>query len=289
MVSGAAFQFRPLPLSELLDETFRLYRRHFPLFASLSLALAVPGLLYTFLSGTYRASNLLELARSISTPDAVAQPPISPEQLPTFLAWSGIYGLAALLIVPFSLGVLFRATSGAVLGESPTFQSVLRQVLGRYWGLWGVGLLYGLFFLVNVTLVLIPLWIWIMVRWSVAIPALLTEGVGPARSLGRSWALVKGRWWRTCGILVVVYFLQSVLVYAVGALVLAVAALVPGLSRDFQSALVTAGTTVAGSIVGVVPFVAITLLYFDLRVRREAFDLDQLARQTGPAGAPESA
>src|SRR5256885_14993142 len=37
-----ALRLRPLEIGDLLDETFRLYRRHFVLFAGISVILAVP-------------------------------------------------------------------------------------------------------------------------------------------------------------------------------------------------------------------------------------------------------
>jgi hypothetical protein len=40
-----------------------------------------------------------------------------------------------------------------------------------------------------------------------------------------------------------------------------------------------------GSVVAVpIQYIAWTLMYFDLRVRKESFDLDQLAQQVGSTG-----
>ena len=38
----APVRFRPMPLSELLDELFRLYRRHFSLIVGVALVVALP-------------------------------------------------------------------------------------------------------------------------------------------------------------------------------------------------------------------------------------------------------
>jgi len=84
------------------------------------------------------------------------------------------------------------------------------------------------------TCLLIPLVVWILVRWSVAIPVMLVEGVGPTRALGRSWNLVRGHWWRLLAIFIVAYLLTSTISSGVGALAGGLAALLPGLSADVR-------------------------------------------------------
>ena len=56
--SPAPIRFRPMPLPELLDELFRLYRRHFSVFAGISLLLVVPALVTSLLSGSYRTNPI---------------------------------------------------------------------------------------------------------------------------------------------------------------------------------------------------------------------------------------
>src|SRR3989442_2012551 len=53
----APIRFRPMPLPELLDELFRLYRRHFSLIVGVSLLVALPGLGWSLATGTYRLNS----------------------------------------------------------------------------------------------------------------------------------------------------------------------------------------------------------------------------------------
>src|SRR4030088_1394154 len=53
----APIRFRPMPLPELLDELFRLYRRHFSLIAGVALLGAVPGLIWSLVTGTYKLNS----------------------------------------------------------------------------------------------------------------------------------------------------------------------------------------------------------------------------------------
>jgi len=53
----APIRFRPMPLPELLDELFRLYRRHFSLIVGVALLVALPGLVWTLVTGAYRLNS----------------------------------------------------------------------------------------------------------------------------------------------------------------------------------------------------------------------------------------
>ncbi len=290
MTSGPpAVRLRPFPLSELLDESFRLYRRHFVLFAVLSLLLAIPGLAGAAIVGS-------RLAR-------LTQVPVEPANAGAFLLQTMqdlLVGLApvfviSLLLWPFTLGTLVRATVDIVLGMPASVGTALRGTLTRYWGLYGitllfavVGLFLGLASLLLITLlVTVPLWFWLAVRWSVAVPALLAEQIGPRAALGRSWALVRGRWWRTFAIFIVFGLLLEVLSLAVGYIFQALASGAPSLSVEARFTLQQAGSGLTGALVSPVLYIGWTLLYFDLRVRKEGFDLEQLAQQTSrPAPEP---
>ena len=54
----APIRFRPMPLSDLLDELFRLYRRHFSLIVGVALLVALPGLVWTLVAGVYSNGDL---------------------------------------------------------------------------------------------------------------------------------------------------------------------------------------------------------------------------------------
>ena len=50
-------RFRPRQLSELLDELFRLYRRQFSLIVGVALLVALPGLVWSLVTGVYRLNS----------------------------------------------------------------------------------------------------------------------------------------------------------------------------------------------------------------------------------------
>jgi len=127
----------------------------------------------------------------------------------------------------------------------------------------------------------------VYVRWAVAAPGIMLEGLGPRASLGRSWHMTRRSWWRVFGILLL------------GELIAFVAALVLSVPFDVIRELVGAGgsggglsafsTPASGSVVGAFitaiggivaasvtrPVLAgiVVLLYVDLRMRREGLDI----------------
>jgi hypothetical protein len=289
-----------MPLPELLDELFRLYRRFFTVFVGISILLVLPGLLISLLSGSYRTNPIGSLAEYISSGGSVtALQQLQNAQAEQNSGWAALGGLIALVLLPFSIGALYRAAVDGARGQPVTITSVIEGTLARYWHLWGFALLgiaiaigWIIAFVIGIVLLILPglavlcAGIFFAVRWSLTVAAMMAEDIGPIRAFGRSWNLVKGMWWRTFGIIFIAGVAYSILTLALLALFNVVAAIIPGLSTDFRSGLATAATTLVDALIAPIFPVVLTLLYFDLRVRKEGLDLDQLAQQTSPGPAP---
>src|SRR5439155_2892765 len=87
---------------------------------------------------------------------------------------------------------------------------------------------------------------------------------------------------------IVIFVMVGLIQGALGLLFTGIAAVVPGLSDDLRAGLVLTVATLVNALVGAITPIAITMLYLDLRVRKEGLDLDQLARQAAPGPAPAS-
>jgi hypothetical protein len=163
----------------------------------------------------------------------------------------------------------------------------------------GVGILSAIwFFLLSaarlptalgyLTLVLVSLFTLAMIVWLLFVPqAVVLEGSEAARSIGRSVELIKGNFWRTLVILILVsiaMFLISFLFGLVGGAIVAILSDEVGTTSAF-----TEGVTRFQRfplVIGVVnlllePFrmAVITLLYYDIRVRKEGYDLEVMAKE----------
>jgi len=292
--SPAPIRFRPMPLPELLDELFRLYRRHFSLIVSVALLVALPGLVWSLVTGIYKL-NGASYANLITTAPG-AQPSFNSQQLTNLLGLLALGLIGGFFLLPISLGAVFRAITDVALGRPATIGSVLRETLGRYLPLLGLVALGFLMFLgwfiaevIGFILLILPGFavfcgaVYLAVRWSLVLAAMMAEDIGPIRGLGRSWNLVRGSWWRTFGILLIVWVMWLVISYGLLILFTVIAALFS--TGDFQAAVVQVAGTLLGAVLTPIWSIAITLLYFDLRVRKEGLDLDQLAKQTSPGPA----
>lgn len=263
-------RLRPLTLPDILDESFRLYRAHFPLLAGLAFALAIPGLIVSLLAGTQNQfGGFLGL---LLHPGSTVDPGVFQQQNPLLLLLQYPVQLA---MVPFQTGAVFLAAICIVLGRPVSFRVVLSGIVRRYLALWLINLLY---LAVALTLFCFPVTIWLGARLSLAVPVLLTEESGAGVAIERSWRLTDGSFWRTLAVIVLSLVLGTVLQWALLPVFAGAATLIP-LSLAFKGALVLVALSITPQIAQPLFAIALTLVYFDLRVRREAFDLEMMAYQ----------
>jgi hypothetical protein len=267
-------RLRPLEIGDLLDETFRMYRRHFLLFAGISAILSIP-------SAASSGVNYLSLFGSLFEPSTTAEPDTTAllaGQLAQFVA----IGINVALL-PFGYGAVIYAACESALGRPVTAGGIFRAVLRRYFPLLGFFLLIAVMALV---FCLIPLWAWIWINWVAVVPMMFVENIGLGGAMSRSWHLVAGRWWRTFLIVFLMFILTTVVRWALVAFaVVPFAVLSLVLSNYILLALSGAVTVVVDALVNPVFQIALVLIYFDLRVRREALDLFQMAHQLSASPA----
>jgi hypothetical protein len=249
----APLRLRPLEIGDLLDETFRMYRRHFLLFAGISVIVSIPAAALSGFSYYAVLGGLLQRT-------ATGQPDIAAVQ--RTLLGVGIGAVVNVALLPFYYGAV-------------TFAACQSALVRRYLSLLGY---WVLIWLMLVVFCLIPLWVWIWVGWVVVMPVMFIENVGLTSAMGRSWRLVQGRWWRTFLIIFLLLILFSIVRAALGAFI----ALGLGLLQIVISSVVVLWISAAvgviiDALVNPVLQIAVVLIYFDLRVRREALDLFQLA------------
>ena len=114
----------------------------------------------------------------------------------------------------------------------------------------------------SITIIGIPFAVYFAVRWDFIWQAALVERVGPRAALSRSSDFVRANWWRVVGIMLVVIIIASV----IGLLLALILGLIPILGPIIETILLTP-----------IPTIAHTLLYYDLRVRKEQYGLKSLA------------
>lgn len=128
----------------------------------------------------------------------------------------------------------------------------------------------------------------IMVARLVFLPQIvMIEGEHAGNALGRAMRLGKGNWHRVAGIIAFTYFVSISLFSALTLPVLAGLYLAGVLTQEFfvspgWSIVYTSFRDISGLLSLPIWIVSFTLLYFDSRVRQEAYDVDLLAREINP-------
>lgn len=120
------------------------------------------------------------------------------------------------------------------------------------------------------------------VGWSVAMPVLLLEGARSTDALGRSWDLVKPRWWSVFGMLLVVGIGTAIASSCLGSSFGMAAGASDVAAVDFIGSLISAMVT--NLITLPITAAVVLILYVDLRWRNEGVWLGP----SGPAPYPYS-
>jgi hypothetical protein len=179
-----------------------------------------------------------------------------------------------------AIAACFKAISAAYLGERAGTGESLRYALGRFLPLI-VAYIAMVFILLAGLIALIIPFFWLAVKLSMTFPALVCEKTGPFASIGRSWRLTHNNWWRVFGALLVTLLILFVITIALSLVLGAVL-----LSSDSLSEVAFAVlTTLIGLLIGAITYplwaAIVTVIYYDLRVRNEGFDLQLLASGVG--------
>jgi hypothetical protein len=270
---------RPLSLGEILDRTFTLYKNNFVLFAGISM---IPQLLVLALQMIQVfVMKIPQMPVPPNAPPVIAQWQASGASTAGFFAGALVtavltIGLVIAIIVAQLLanGATVLAVSELYLGRPATVGDSLRRVRGHLGTLFGVATLTGLACLAGAIFLIIP-GIFLFLRLSVSVPAAVIEDLGARGSLERSYDLTRGFGWRAF-LIYLLYVLLAISAAGLLEMPFSIGILVstkdPAMFR-FWSALAQIGKFAADVLVTPVLTIATSLFYYDLRVRKEAFDL----------------
>lgn len=253
----ATYQLRPMSVGEILDGAFTLLRGHFGVMLSISIACqGVPTALglYVEFSGGVQGNF-------------------------------GLWGLAQILsILGYLLvnGATVRVVSEAYLGRRTTVGEALRFATGKMGGIFVTGIAVGIIAFLGFLLLIVP-GVIVMCGYALVVQVVVLEDLNASTdALGRSWSLTKG----FKGKVLTLWFVLFVFLMVIFVGFALVAGLAAALAPVFAVPAVVALALVWLLVYPLMSCV-FTLLYYDLRVRKEAFDLELLSQQIGlaPSGA----
>ena len=276
---------RPLRLGELLDQAIRLYRRNFVTFIGIIALVYVPLMVLQTASTTLMTGAMGSAALSSSLDELFSN----------YAYWGGVIATLLVAFLQFifvqgiATGALTRAVADNYLGKPVSILDAYRGI-GRSW----LTLVGALLFIILVAIVISIWWIVPCIGWFTGLgmlsflgaaispmvaPVVVLEKRGILESVRRAWFLVRRRFWPVLGTILVLYLFNVLIVNGPLAIVNALlGAAAPSFGDSTSQLVVTAIIQAIVSIVFILIYyplqmTAFTLVYFDLRVRTEGFDL----------------
>ena len=236
---------RPLPvrdLGELVGETFRVYRQSFWAFVLIALVAQVPLLVAQFVptSGPFLVVDILLI-------------------------------VAAVVLDLVAAGAMAIAVASQYLGREVRVRVCYGWAFARLVSLLASAIVYVVAVILSfVTIIGIPLSFYLLVRWFFFTQAIMLDGKrGPRQAFGRCHQLTGGSWSRLFGIGIAFVSLE------IGAWLVAI---IPGsIVSVFNPTFGAVVFTLGQWIVLPIGYIGATLVYFDLRARKEGYSLAQMA------------
>jgi uncharacterized membrane protein len=312
---------RPMSTGQLLDHTFALYRQNFLLFVGIATLGPAASVIFQLLAVGANVTAPLG-ARGAAPGTSLGIGTGVTAVLSVFFGY--VVMLAGLAI---SHAATVKAVAAVHLGRETSVVDAYKALRGRVWSVLGtVGLILlwvllwmllaavamgvamipiilGLRFLASsptsatgsiiaglvgfgAVILIFGVLIAVYVRYALAIQACVVEGLGPRASLKRSVFLSKGGRWRVVVVYLIFALLAGVLGWGLTALAQGAGMLMH--NRIAAAVLVYVASFVVGSITGPLATIGLSLLYYDERVRKEAFDLQLMLLSLDVPGAPSA-
>jgi hypothetical protein len=277
---GEAPRLKPMTSTEILDGAFRLYRNNFATFLGILAIAYVPIIAIMMAVTGVLLSNLDTLAVQADRNE------VPPEVIVVFLIAVGGGVLYMLIAMPLATGALTAAVGARYLNEPISIGKAYGHVMPMFFKYLGTTMLSGLAIALGFPFCLAPGFLF-MTWFFASSPICVLEGLGGTAAMGRSRELVRGHGGRVFGLLFLSIILQNAVSAPVnfGADLLSKLLIKSLVTQNLVSSAVQQGFNML-----ITPFfsVIVILLYYDLRIRKEAFDLEVLAQNLGKA-APKAA
>jgi hypothetical protein len=254
-------RFEAMTTGALLDRAFRLYTNNFSLLLGITAAAYVP-------------FYLIMLAIESSFRGNVQAQGVD---LTTLLFQIAFMVLWASIAFPIAGGAATYAVSERYLGNDVTIGESLRLALMRFWTLSVAQIIATIRVMFGFFLLIIPGILW-MLSYSLVVPAILVENQKATTSLRRSRDLVKGHRGKVFCVMVIINLLQVIPILGVNM----ISGMIFNTDSGSGAVLNSAITNLASIFLTPLAIVATILLYYDMRIRKEGFDLEMLSRAITP-------
>jgi hypothetical protein len=286
---------RPLSVGEILDAALKILVRNFLTLAKSTAIVVLPAaLIVAVIEG-----SLSTTTTTVINPNTGQ---IVTSDVRTIIGeLSAVYAVT-LIAALLASAIVYKVVGDAYVGGRPDWRVALRftaqRVLSILWVSIVVFAYFGLVVVAGAIVIavlahfapalgvlagigLVVVFIWLALPATLSVPTFMMEGRKGFRAYRRAFALVRGNWWRTFGLLLITGILS-------GVVTLIADLLFGGLLRAVLGGTTAGRILVEFLLFGVTylciqPFqgAVLVVLSIDLRVRKEGYDVELLASQLG--------
>lgn len=284
------FPLGEMTVGDILDRGLKVLLARLPAFYALYLMMLGPVIVLQMVM-PYLMEGLFADLNALGAPGGGAK---------AFDPTNIILLVVASLVVMALTAVLGTIGNAAVLhvvmeeyqGNRVGVGKAIGYALSRFVPLFAVSLIFGLMYFVGIMLCCVP-GFYVLATYLFVAQVVTLERRGVGESLSRSAELADGYRWRVLGVFLLVSIIGAVcqgMVQQILGLILPGQQVIPGPNGKMQfqinvlnMQIVTAASYLVGIVFNAYQAVCVTLLYLDLRIRKEGFDLE-LAALRGPEG-----
>lgn len=313
---------RPMDLGDILDSTIRVYRRRPWVFLSILAVIVGIPMMITQTSTAYVQSLFQELWKS-GDPAVWAEISnlVTSREYLTATGFMLFGGIILFFLAPIAQAAMVYAVSETILGRMVGLKQSINAIMPRAWKIIQAYILYflislGVFAIPGAAMValipgepevydlsvgasfgifgllfLIAVCMTFLTIKFIFIPhAIVLDNTGVIAGLRRSFTISNGYWWRTFGIYMIISVIIGIINSLLGQTVKLMGwglSMLPGVDSMIIVAANGVVMTIISIILNPITFIATTLLYYDLRIRKEGFDLILLAESMGESSGEE--
>ena len=241
---------RPRKATEIIDAAIEVYRRNPVHFMLLAAIVRVPWLIIQIVFVGDRDTELAALTTSV------------------------LIALGTLISTLLMSGFVVHMASELYLGRQTDAFDTMRRTWTKIGSVFVASVAQSLAIGLGLLLFLFPA-IWVTSVVFAVVPAIMIENRGVGDAFGRSWKLSAGMKSHILSALGLVVLIRVIVEFGVTIIALAIP------SQELRFVAIAAAAMVIYPLLGI----AETLVYYDIRIRKEGFDIEMMAEQAAPPAA----
>lgn len=244
------YELKVYSLGQTIGQGFNLYFDNFIFLFVVSLITNLPIIFLTFI-----------MQKLVLAADSSSQAMV--------LGVTVVTVLLSMIIGVFISGIIIQVISKKYLNEKVSSQDYLKKIIPLVFPLIGLAFLQSIGVAAGFILLIVP-GILLTLGWAVATQVLVVEKASIVKSLGRSWKLTKGKKGHILGLMLLTVIILFILQVILGTAITLI---------EINPIITVIANNIAGIVVNPLMSCILVVLYFNLRVEKEGFNIEHLADQ----------